>query len=86
MSDHRVLNTRAVRVDAGDKVTGRAKYVADIERPRMLYAAMLQSPVAHGVLKSVDTTRAQALPGVIDVITAKEAPRVKYGGIPARYD
>ena len=86
MSDHRVLNTRAVRVDAGDKVTGRAKYVADIERPRMLYAAMLQSPVAHGVLKSVDTTRAQALPGVIDVITAKEAPSVKYGVSPARYD
>ncbi|MCK4776318.1 MAG: molybdopterin-dependent oxidoreductase, partial [Candidatus Krumholzibacteria bacterium] len=68
------------------KVTGRAKYVADIERPRMLYAAMLQSPVAHGVLKSVDTTRAQALPGVIDVITAKEAPSVKYGVSPARYD
>jgi len=86
MSDHRVLNTRAVRVDAGDKVTGRAKYVADIERPRMLYAAMLQSPVAHGVLKSVDTTRAQALPGVIDVITAKEAPSVRYGVSPARYD
>ena len=86
MSDHRVLNTRAPRVDAADKVTGKAKYVADLDRPRMLYAAVLQSPVAHGVLKKVDAARARAMPGVVDVVTAKEAPSIRYGVSPARYD
>jgi 4-hydroxybenzoyl-CoA reductase alpha subunit len=86
MNDHRVLNTRAPRVDAVDKATGRAKYIADIERPRMLHAAMLQSPVAHGVLKRVDTSRAEALPGVVRVVTAADAGGIRYGVSPARYD
>jgi 4-hydroxybenzoyl-CoA reductase subunit alpha len=86
MSKHRVLNTRAPRVDAVDKVTGGAKYIADLSRPRMLHAALLQSPVAHGILKKVDTTKAQALPGVAKVITAEDAGEVRYGVSPARYD
>ncbi len=86
MSDYRVLNTRAPRVDAAGKVTGKAEYIADLKRPGMLHAAVLQSPVAHGLLKKVDTTRAKALAGVVDVITAAEAPDVPYGVSPARYD
>jgi len=86
MSDHRVLNTRAPRVDAVDKVTGRARYVADLERPRMLHAALLQSPVAHGVIKKVDTARAERLPGVVMIVTAKDAGDIRYGVSPARYD
>ena len=86
MSDYRILNSRAPRVDAAGKVTGRAEYIADLKRPGMLHAALLQSPVAHGLLKRVDTSRARALAGVIDVITAAEAPDVRYGVSPARYD
>jgi 4-hydroxybenzoyl-CoA reductase subunit alpha len=86
MKKHRVLNTRAPRVDAVDKVTGRAHYIADITRPRMLHAALLQSPVAHGVLKKVDTSKAAALPGVVKVITADDAGDIRYGVSPARYD
>jgi 4-hydroxybenzoyl-CoA reductase alpha subunit len=86
MSKHRVLNTRAPRVDAIDKVTGTAQYIADLKRPRMLYAAMLQSPVARGALKKVDTSRAAALPGVVKVVTAEDAGDTHYGVSPARYD
>ncbi|MCK9460474.1 MAG: molybdopterin-dependent oxidoreductase [Proteobacteria bacterium] len=86
MSDHRVLNTRAVRVDAFDKATGRAVYVDDITRPDMLHAALLQSPVAHGRIKRLDTSRAAALPGVVAIVTAAEAGDAKFGVSPARYD
>jgi 4-hydroxybenzoyl-CoA reductase subunit alpha len=86
MSKHRILNTRARRVDAVGKVTGSAQYVDDLRRPRMLYAALLQSPVAHGTIRKLDTSRAAALPGVVKVVTAEEAGDTHYGVSPARYD
>jgi 4-hydroxybenzoyl-CoA reductase alpha subunit len=86
MSGHRILNKRPPRVDAVDKATGRARYVADLVRPRMLHAALLQSPVAHGTLKRVDASRAAALPGVVKVVTAADAGDVRFGVSPARYD
>jgi 4-hydroxybenzoyl-CoA reductase subunit alpha len=54
--------------------------------PGMLYAAILQSPIAHGKILNIDTSRAKKLPGVKGIITAKEAGLVKYGVSPARYD
>jgi 4-hydroxybenzoyl-CoA reductase subunit alpha len=86
MSGHRVLNSRAVRVDAFDKATGRAVYLDDIVRPNMLYGALLQSPVAHGRIKRLDPTRALALPGVKAIVTAADAGDAKFGVSPARYD
>jgi CO/xanthine dehydrogenase Mo-binding subunit len=47
MSEFAVLNTRAPRIDAPSKATGRGKYAEDLSMPGMLYAALLQSPVAH---------------------------------------
>ena len=86
MSDHRILGSRAIRVDAADKATGRAVYIDDMTRPNMLYAALLQSPVAYGRLRKVDVSRARALPGVAAVVTAADAGAVKFGVSPARYD
>jgi carbon-monoxide dehydrogenase large subunit len=61
-------------------VRGRGQYVDDLAREGMLYAALLRSSVAHGRLRSIDTSAALALPGVHSVITAKEignrVPRV----------
>ena len=54
--------------------------------PGMLYAAILQSPVAHAKILHIDTSKALKLPGVKAVITAKEAGLIKYGVSPARYD
>ncbi|MBM3298477.1 MAG: molybdopterin-dependent oxidoreductase [Deltaproteobacteria bacterium] len=86
MSELRVLNTRAPRIDAPAKATGRAKYSDDLAMPGMLHAAILQSPLAHAKILHIDTSRVRKLPGVKSVITAKEAGLVKYGVSPARYD
>jgi 4-hydroxybenzoyl-CoA reductase alpha subunit len=86
MSEHRVLNTRAARVDAFDKATGRAVYIDDVVPPDTLYAALLQSPVAHGRIKRLDTARARALPGVAAIVTSADAGDARFGVSPARYD
>jgi len=86
MSDYKVLNTRATRLDAPAKATGTAKYAEDLSMPGVLQGAILQSPVAHARILHIDTSRAVRLPGVKAVLTAKEAGLVKYGVSPARYD
>jgi CO/xanthine dehydrogenase Mo-binding subunit/aerobic-type carbon monoxide dehydrogenase small subunit (CoxS/CutS family) len=64
--------------DARLKVTGKAVYVGDMELPGMLYGKILYSPVAHAKIKSIDTTEAEALPGVLAVLTYKNSPRIPY--------
>ncbi len=81
-----VLGGRAPRVDAPDKVTGRALYADDLEKPGQLYAAILHSPIAHGRIKKIDTSRAKACPGIRDVVTWEEAGTTPFGVSPARYD
>ncbi|NMC72223.1 MAG: molybdopterin-dependent oxidoreductase [Myxococcales bacterium] len=86
MAETRVLRTRAVRIDAADKAAGRALYTDDLRFPGMLHAALLQSPHAHARIRRIDVSRARAMPGVVDVITAAEAPSTPFGVSPARYD
>lgn len=74
------------RIDAADKVTGRATYTADISLPNMVFGKILGSPIAHGLIKRIDTSRARALPGVLAVITGEDVPTNTYGVSPARYD
>ncbi|MCF7809781.1 molybdopterin-dependent oxidoreductase [bacterium] len=83
---YKILNTRAPRVDAIDKVTGRAQYTDDLSRPGQLYCAILHSPIAHGRILNIDTSKAESLPGVKAVITGKDTGTIKYGVSPARYD
>src|SRR5713101_4252049 len=71
---YRVIGTRPVRPDGVDKVTGRAVYGADVQLPRMLHGKMLRSPHAHARIRSIDTSKAAALPGVHAVITAADLP------------
>lgn len=71
---YRVIGTRPIRHDGVDKVTGRALYGADIRLPGMLYGAVLRSPHAHARIRSIDTSRAEALPGVKAVVTAADLP------------
>jgi 4-hydroxybenzoyl-CoA reductase alpha subunit len=86
MSNYTVINSRAARLDAPDKATGKALYTDDLQFNTLLYGAMVQSPIAHGRIKHIDTTRAQRLPGVKAVVTAKDIEIVPYGVSPARYD
>jgi len=83
---YRVVGGRHVRVDALDKVTGRAVYADDMKRPGMLYGALLQSPLPHARVLNVDVSRARRLPGVKAVLTAANTPRTLFGVSPARYD
>jgi 4-hydroxybenzoyl-CoA reductase alpha subunit len=74
------------RVDAVDKVTGRALYTADIKLPNMAYAKILGSPIAHGRIARIDTSKAEALEGILAVITGADVPDTQYGVSPSRYD
>jgi xanthine dehydrogenase molybdenum-binding subunit len=69
-----VIGTRPIRQDGTDKVTGRAQYGADIRLPGMLYGAVLRSPHAHARILSIDTSQAEAFPGVHAVVTAADLP------------
>ena len=74
---YRVIGKRQDRYDATDKVTGRAQYGADIRLPNMLYGKVLRSPHAHAIIRSIDTSAAEALPGVKAVVTAADLPSVE---------
>jgi putative selenate reductase molybdopterin-binding subunit len=66
------------KVDAPKLAQGKAAFVADFDRPGMLYARILHSPHAHARIKDIDTRKAEALPGVHAVLTYKNVPRVIY--------
>ncbi len=70
------VGTRPVRHDGFDKVTGRARYSADIHLPGMLHGKLLRSPHAHARIRGIDASRALALPGVKAVVTAADLPDV----------
>jgi xanthine dehydrogenase molybdenum-binding subunit len=72
----RVIGTRPIRHDGVDKVTGRAKYGADYALPGMLHGKILRSPHAHAVIKSINTDKARAFPGVRAVITSADLPEL----------
>ena len=67
-----VVGTRPIRHDGVDKVTGRAQYAADVQLPGALHGKVLRSPHAHALIKSIDTSRAEAHPGVLAVATSKD--------------
>lgn len=64
--------------DAPQKVRGELVYVSDLSLPNMVYAKLLLSPLAHGLIKRIDTSRAEALQGVIKVFTYLNSPNKTY--------
>jgi xanthine dehydrogenase molybdenum-binding subunit len=76
-ASYKVIGKNPLRHDGTDKVTGRAQYGADIRLPGMLYGAMLRSPHAHARMLSIDTSKAEAYPGVRAVVTANDLPHVE---------
>jgi carbon-monoxide dehydrogenase large subunit len=58
--------------DTPKLLTGEGEFIADMELPGMAHAAILQSPVAHAIIKGIDTSEAEAMPGVIRVFTSKD--------------
>ncbi len=74
---YKVVGTRAPRLDGLDKVTGVARFGADIQLAGMLHGKILTSPHAHARIRSINTSKAEAVPGVKGVVTAKDLPIFK---------
>ena len=79
MSDYAIIGKRMPRVDSRTKVMGKAKFTADLKLPGMLVGKVLRSPLAHARILSIDTTKAESLPGVKAVVTGKDTEGVKWG-------
>ena len=62
------------RVDAYDKVTGRAKFTDDLVPANCLVAKIYHAKIGNGIVKSIDTSKAEALDGVVKVVTFKDVP------------
>jgi CO/xanthine dehydrogenase Mo-binding subunit len=71
----RLIGQRVVRHDARDKVSAAIAYAADWALPGMLHAVVVRSPYAAAVIRRVEVARAESLPGVVAVLTAKDVPR-----------
>ena len=79
MADFKVLEQSHPRVDAREKVTGRATYAGDVYLPGMLMCKILASPRSHARIVSIDTSKAEALPGVRRVVTGRDFPDIRFG-------
>ena len=75
-SNNNTLLIEDERVDGSDKVTGKAKYAAEHSLPNMAYAVFVTSTIAKGNIKTLDTSKALASPGVLDVIYYANCPAV----------
>jgi CO/xanthine dehydrogenase Mo-binding subunit len=76
-AEYKVIGTRPIRPDGADKVTGRAVYGGDMRLTGMLHGKVLRSPHAHARIKSINTSKAEALPGVKAVVTARDMPKAE---------
>ena len=72
------VGTRPIRPDGVPKVTGKAMYAADYTMSGALIGKILRSPHAHARIRSINTSKAEKLPGVKAVITAKDFPEQKF--------
>ncbi|QGP91216.1 Putative xanthine dehydrogenase molybdenum-binding subunit XdhA [Neomoorella glycerini] len=75
---YQIVGRGISRLDALEKVTGKATYTTDITLPGMLYAKVLRSPHPHARIIKIDTSKAEALPGVKAVLTYRNTPRVPF--------
>ncbi|MBI2874192.1 MAG: molybdopterin-dependent oxidoreductase [Firmicutes bacterium] len=73
-----IVGKRAIRLEAPEKVTGSAAFVADLKLPGLLVGKVLRSPHPHARILNIDTSRARALAGVKTVVTFTDTPGIKY--------
>ena len=73
------MATATIRLDGREKVTGIGRYAADLTVTGMLHGRFLFAGVPHARIRTLDTARAKAIPGVLAVITADDVPDIRYG-------
>ena len=86
MPEFAVIGKDIPRLDGAVKVSGQAIYAADLVAPGMLHGKVLRSTHAHAKILSIDTSRAEKLPGVRAVCTGKDFPGIKFGFLPSTRD
>lgn len=74
------------RIDGYDKVSGTAKYTFDMKLPQMSYAKTLRCPLPHARITNININKAKKLPGVLDIITYKNTPKIKWYYISFLFD
>ena len=80
MADYKLIGKTYSTQDLIAKVTGRAKYAEDFRADGMLFAKLLVSPMPHGRVRHIDTSAAEAMPGVEAILTADDLPGVDAPG------
>src|SRR4030042_2098087 len=78
MAELSIVGKDVIRVDALEKVTGKAKYSADFNETR-LYAKVLRSPHAHANIINIDTSNAEKFPGVRGIVKPQDSPAKRMG-------
>lgn len=74
---HGLIGTSVSRIDGPQKVTGAARFAAEFKEDGMVFAALAYSTIARGRIRSIDTSEAEAAPGVVLVMTHRNAPTMK---------
>ncbi|MCS7281029.1 MAG: xanthine dehydrogenase family protein molybdopterin-binding subunit [Desulfobacterota bacterium] len=86
IGDYDLLGKSIPRVDGREKVTGAAKYAADIELAGMLWCKILRSPLPHAKILNIDVSKAKRVIGVKAICTAKDFGGFRWGWMPATRD
>ncbi len=79
MSGRKIVGVTATRSEGEEKVSGQARYTADMAIPNMLWCKALRSPIAHGRIKDINFSNAQAVPGVKVVLTGADVSGARIG-------
>jgi CO/xanthine dehydrogenase Mo-binding subunit len=79
VSNRRVVGHSLPRIDAFEKVTGKAIYASDLALPRMLFGRIFRSSVPHARIRKLDVSGARSLPGVCAVLTTDDCPGTRFG-------
>ena len=74
----RAVGKDKIRVDAYGKVTGEAKYTADLEPKNILHGKVYHSTIGNGLVKSIDTSEAEKVPGVVKILTCFDVPDIQF--------
>ena len=85
MDTFSIIGKRIPLIDSAGKTTGQGKYADDLTLPGMLFGKILHSPYPHALIRSIDTSKAEALEGVVTVVTGPDAPNT-YGILPVGHD
>ena len=83
--DLSIVGTPFRRVDGWAKVTGQTRFADDMTFPRMVHMRLVRSTLPHALIRSIDTSEAEEMPGVVGVLTGKDMPE-PFGILPVSQD